>query len=392
LTFLALLFKFAQTASVGSGGCSIYLDILKFIGLKCVDDKWEEYFTEFRDTMQKLKELDNDKDHKMLNMMGNTIFVMGLRDVKALGNEIDTVMSLSEWPDAETLMTKWTILLTNRKNAIGSRDAKEGAVLANKAKVSSKSKVKKQALAVKYSTSKKRKEIICWNCGEKGYHGWRRCSKPKARCSEKGCGRPHHTSVHDMIVKNYSEYDMSNLRKPYAGKKNLGRITQNSSPEEDMESWGEQKSAYSTSIDEEYNDERQAEDYFWAENEYCAMGTYDDEDSDEDSVESDRSMISASMSRLSFNGEDVLDGDENIYRGESEYCQQCGDAKDEREVSITNSSTQIGEYKSECKPYHNYDRLCDEELYDPYVWGDVPDSKDYGYDQLYLPPYGGRNN
>ena len=252
-----MLYELARHASTGQGEHSLYLDIMKLIELKIVNEDHVEYCTKYNACLVRLR-ASKKTDKELLEHLLKSFYYMGLRPSKKLERYLQDMIASGDWAPVEKSMKEFNTLLTARRTLgmDGNTSNKNGELQANEAALTATSLKKVlddrdaayglQAFAAyKAKGSKKNlRKWICFNCAKMVEHGWRTCPEKKVQCGN--CSKMHNTLCHDEIEKKDL---LSKTRVPAFNRKRPGFGD------------GADKQAYQFSVNEAESMESQDEDY-----------------------------------------------------------------------------------------------------------------------------------
>ena len=193
------LFDLAKTTTKGYGTSTLYMEFLRINELREDESKWSTGFTEFREARRAIRTRLASKEYtaeELIERWMDTIFVMACRKVPLLETQIKLIMGSEHWPTGDDALAKFEQYLSLNERFDGDKgDQKNGAVMANAAKVGKKSSGKVSA-----GGGGKIRRHDCFKCGEGG-HRMNQCAAPVPECGVKGCGGPHVTKMHDEAEK-----------------------------------------------------------------------------------------------------------------------------------------------------------------------------------------------
>ena len=115
-------------------------------------DDLDGYITRFQ---QLRKATSEGKDKaKVLEMLYDTMFAMGLKDYAPQAKQVDEVFGMKVWPAADHLIDEWTTFVTVKGNMGTERERKAGMVDANSANIADGDEGRVAANAAKFTRSR----------------------------------------------------------------------------------------------------------------------------------------------------------------------------------------------------------------------------------------------
>ena len=238
------IYGYAKAASTGMGADSLYINIKALLDWKLNDDVeggWLISFAKFSELRARVLEMDRTPA-EILDMIINSILVMGSRNHKPLETSMEALLMEKEFPPCDVLIAKWSAMLRlkekNGARRVKHEIEKEGGLVANLTDMNMKDlKCQKRAVdreihsrswrgdtdetelnayqgGIKNTFGPKTtesgtksgsgnvNEMRCLLCGVKG-HGARGC--PTAKSAPHICGickNVHFTGAHYFLVRN----------------------------------------------------------------------------------------------------------------------------------------------------------------------------------------------
>ena len=172
------LWNLLKVASTGTGSALIYSSITKLVSMRQRDQDTSSFVLEFTNTVEDLKRLEPDEKVLLENIF-NTLFIISLDQTK-FEKKLTPIYATDQWP-------KYTVfaqeIVTYERNISSIEEWQKNPDAPTVANVAKGSKNFGQK---------------CFNCGEIG-HKSIDCERKQATCDV--CGRSHHTSVHDDVVR-----------------------------------------------------------------------------------------------------------------------------------------------------------------------------------------------
>jgi hypothetical protein len=198
------LWNTLEGIATGQGNASVYAALLDLINLKCAPNKTTKYFADFVEKRGAVVKFVTAAApaftyEDLFKAIVNAHFLTNLSGREPMiQTQIDDEMCKPEWDPYDTLITKYTRLLT-KKTGLKAGQADDGSLIANEAMIAAgATKVGPGSSIVAGAAYVGRTEIVCFNCAKKG-HGYSTCEEPSATCAT--CSGPHCTAMHDVVAK-----------------------------------------------------------------------------------------------------------------------------------------------------------------------------------------------